>query len=69
MLWCWNIVNENILKFWKKDSIVDVVVLKNNLMMFIVVGYGFKIVLVVGKFLIELVLNKLLFYDMIKFRI
>lgn len=23
MLWCWNIVNENILKFWKKDSIVD----------------------------------------------
>lgn len=69
MLWCWNIVNENILKFWKKDSIVDVVVLKNKLMMFIVVGYGFKIVLVVGKFLIELVLNKLLFYDMIKFRI
>lgn len=69
MLWCWNIVNENILKFWKKDSFVDVVVLKNKLMMFIVVGYGFKIVLVVGKFLIELVLNKLLFYDMIKFRI
>lgn len=69
MLWCWNIVNENILKFWKKDSIVDVVVLKNKLMMFIVVGYGFKIVLVVGKFLIELVLNKLLFYDMTKFRI
>lgn len=69
MLWCWNIVNENILKFWKKDSIVDVVVLKNKLMMFIVVGYGFKIVLVVGKFLIELVLNKLIFYDMIKFRI
>lgn len=69
MLWCWNIVNENILKLWKKDSIVDVVVLKNKLMMFIVVGYGFKIVLVVGKFLIELVLNKLLFYDMIKFRI
>lgn len=69
MLWCWNIVNENILKFWKKDSIVDVVVLKNKLMMFIVVGYGFKIVLVVGKFLIELVLNKLLFYEMIKFRI
>lgn len=69
MLWCWNIVNENILKFWKKDSIVDVVVLKNKLMMFIVVGYWFKIVLVVGKFLIELVLNKLLFYDMIKFRI
>lgn len=69
MLWCWNIVNKNILKFWKKDSIVDVVVLKNKLMMFIVVGYGFKIVLVVGKFLIELVLNKLLFYDMIKFRI
>lgn len=69
MLWCWNIVNENILKFWKKDSIVDVVVLKNKLMIVIVVGYGFKIVLVVGKFLIELVLNKLLFYDMIKFRI
>lgn len=69
MLWCWNIVNENILKFWKKDSIVDVVVLKNKLMMFIVVGYGFKIVLVVGKFLKELVLNKLLFFDMIKFRI